>query len=269
MPHNGVGTGVDDPVTTVGLDADGRLEEPVHRLRPGHARQSCDQQDISQHADPPGYVGPVKTTVVQGCHRDSHDHHRDEYPRYYPVPTLRPPVAVDTSGDDIGIDPPQVQGDQDRSPHDHDEEQPAPCPCPVSSRKEQAQEEDEQRPPDAEDQTATVGRFRLPYLIAVGRHVFYLLSKIGTANRAFCGRFGRSSPQILEAQLLTSDLTLTGHRDQLHPCGDSPPDRVEVFQMKHVGPGAFHSNLSTALIAACPGAFHEVRETGYTGMTPS
>ena len=49
--------------------------------------------------------------------------------------------------------------------------------------------------------------------------------------------------------------TSVTRRDQLHPCGDSPPDRVEVFQMKHVGPGAFHSNLSIALIAACPGAF--------------
>ena len=34
MPDDGVGTGVDDPVTSVGLDADGRLEELVHRLCP-------------------------------------------------------------------------------------------------------------------------------------------------------------------------------------------------------------------------------------------
>src|SRR5271166_6521547 len=81
-------------------------------------------------------------------------------------------MAVDPSGDDIGIDPPQVQGDQDRSPHDHEEEQPAPCPCPVSSRKEQAQEEDEQRPADAEEQAATVGRFRL-----VARHVQQILPR--------------------------------------------------------------------------------------------
>ena len=44
MPDEGVGTGVDDRVTTVGLDADGRLEELVHRLRPGQARQPGDQQ---------------------------------------------------------------------------------------------------------------------------------------------------------------------------------------------------------------------------------
>src|SRR5208337_773940 len=44
--------------------------------------------------------------------------------------------------------------------------------CPVSSRKEQAQEEDEQRPPDAEEQVATVGRFRL-----VARHVQQILPR--------------------------------------------------------------------------------------------
>ena len=77
MPHNGIRTGVDDRVTTVRLDADGRLEELAHRLRPGHARQSGDQQDIPDPADPAGYVGPVKTTVVQGCHREDRDNCRD------------------------------------------------------------------------------------------------------------------------------------------------------------------------------------------------
>src|SRR5271166_7008930 len=100
-------------------------------------------------------------------------------------------MAVDPSGDDIGIDSSQVQGDQDRNPHDHDEEQPAPCPCPVSSRKEQAQEEDEQRPPDAEEQAATVGRFRL-----VARHVQQILPRpvaahAGGSNSTIPSAFAR------------------------------------------------------------------------------
>ena len=33
--------------------------------------------------------------------------------------------------------------------------------------------------------TATVSRFRLPCLLIIGRHVFYLLSKMGTAK--VCG----------------------------------------------------------------------------------
>ena len=44
MPDDGVGTGVDDPVTTVGLDADGRLEELVHRLCPGQPSHPGDHR---------------------------------------------------------------------------------------------------------------------------------------------------------------------------------------------------------------------------------
>ena len=77
MTDEDVGTGVDDRVTIVCLDADGRLEELAHRLRPGHARQSGDQQDIPDPADPVGYVGPVKTTVVQGCHWEDRENGRD------------------------------------------------------------------------------------------------------------------------------------------------------------------------------------------------
>ena len=61
-----------------------------------------------------------------------------------------------------------------------------------------------------------------PWLIAVGCHVFYVLSKMGTAKHAIGGRFGRASSPVLEFPLLTCDLTLTGHRDQLHPSGEFP-----------------------------------------------
>ena len=53
MPDDGVGAGVDHFVTTVGLDANGWLEELVHRLCPGHARGPRGQQKITDPADPP------------------------------------------------------------------------------------------------------------------------------------------------------------------------------------------------------------------------
>jgi hypothetical protein len=136
MTDDGIGTGVDDGVTTVGLDADGRLEELVHRLRPGHARQSGDQQDIPDPADPPRNVRPVIPPVVQGCYREDRDHRRDQKAQQQPVPALCSLMTVDTSGDDIGVDSSQVQRNHDRSHHDHEEEQPAPRPRPGSGRKE-------------------------------------------------------------------------------------------------------------------------------------
>ena len=66
MPDDGVGTGVDDPVTSVGLDADGRLEELVHRRSPGEASHPNEHQGIAQSAAPPRHVGPVIPPVIQG-----------------------------------------------------------------------------------------------------------------------------------------------------------------------------------------------------------
>jgi hypothetical protein len=73
-------------------------------------------------------------------------------------------VAVDPSGDDLGIDSSQIQDFKGRSHNDHDDEHPASCPHPDSSRQEQAQDEEEQNASEVEDKAA-VDLFRLPLLI--------------------------------------------------------------------------------------------------------
>ena len=140
--------------------------------------------------------------------------------------------------------------DHDRSHNDHDEEEPAPGPRPRSGRQEQAQDEEEERRPQFQEQAAAVDGFRLPYLIAIGRHVFYLLSKMGTANRSIGGRSGESVPAIF-----LCDPTLTVTLTSCTQVGNSPLDRDEMLQTRHVSPGAFQGNLSTASLPACPRAF--------------
>ena len=63
----GVGTGVDDLVTTVSLDADRRLEELVHPLCPCKASHPGEKQGVAKGAAPPRHVRPVISTVVQAA----------------------------------------------------------------------------------------------------------------------------------------------------------------------------------------------------------
>ena len=108
MPHNGIRTGVDNPVPSVHLDADGLLEELVDRLCPCQTYHPGDQKGIAHHATPPRYVKPVEATIVQGCQNGDRQHGRSEDRQQDPIPAFRPLMAVDPSGDDLGIDPSQV-----------------------------------------------------------------------------------------------------------------------------------------------------------------
>jgi hypothetical protein len=113
-----------------------------------------------------------------------------------PIPEFRPLMAVDPSSDDLGVDSSQVKRGKDRSHNHHEDEKPAPCPHPGSGRQEQTQDEEEQHTPESPEQATTVDRFWLPWLITIGDHVCYVLSKMGTAKSALGGRFGRASRQF-------------------------------------------------------------------------